>query len=49
MRELGMGLDRPEDGDARDAAWADDYDTAVPRRFALAPQRPTEFAPTGIG
>ncbi|WP_432931475.1 DUF6461 domain-containing protein [Microbispora sp. CA-135349] len=36
MRELGMGLDRPEDGDAWDAAWADNYNTAVPRGFALA-------------
>ncbi|MFG6195486.1 DUF6461 domain-containing protein [Nonomuraea sp. JJY05] len=32
MRELGMGLDEPAD----DAAWEDNYDSAVPRGFALA-------------
>ncbi|MGN9843970.1 DUF6461 domain-containing protein [Nonomuraea sp. H19] len=32
MLELGMGLDKPEDA----AAWEDNYDTAVPRGFALA-------------
>ncbi|MFG1946182.1 DUF6461 domain-containing protein [Nonomuraea sp. NPDC048826] len=36
MRELGMGLDQPEDEAARDAAWQDDYHTAIPRGFALA-------------
>lgn len=36
MRELGMGLDEPEDDVAWDAAWEDNYDTAVPRAFALA-------------
>ncbi|MFI6600520.1 DUF6461 domain-containing protein [Nonomuraea sp. NPDC050536] len=37
MRELGMGLDEPEDDAAAwDAAWEDNYDTAVPRGFALA-------------
>jgi hypothetical protein len=36
MRELGMGLDTPEDKAARDAAWEDNYYTAVPRGFALA-------------
>ncbi|MEV1172403.1 DUF6461 domain-containing protein [Nonomuraea sp. NPDC049784] len=36
MRELGMGLDEPEDDAAWDAAWEDNYDTAVPRAFALA-------------
>ena len=33
MLELGMGLDRPEIGDA---VWEDNYHTAVPRGFALA-------------
>ncbi|MFP3964979.1 DUF6461 domain-containing protein [Actinomadura fulvescens] len=32
MLELGMGLDEPEN----EAAWDDNYDTAVPRGFALA-------------
>ncbi|MEU1727325.1 DUF6461 domain-containing protein [Nonomuraea sp. NPDC005692] len=36
MRELGMGLDMPEDEAAWDAAWEDNYGTAVPRGFALA-------------
>ncbi|WP_433356068.1 DUF6461 domain-containing protein [Microtetraspora malaysiensis] len=36
MCELGMGLDKPEDEAAWDAAWEDNYDTAVPRGFALA-------------
>ncbi|TMQ92814.1 hypothetical protein ETD83_26655 [Actinomadura soli] len=36
MRELGMGLDKPEDDAAWDAAWEENYDTAVPRGFALA-------------
>ncbi len=36
MRELGMCLDRPEDDDAWDAVWEDNYVTAVPRGFALA-------------
>lgn len=36
MRELGMGLDKPEDEAAWDAAWQDNYSTAVPRGFALA-------------
>ncbi|WP_460352795.1 DUF6461 domain-containing protein [Actinoallomurus acanthiterrae] len=36
MLELGMGLDEPENDAARDAAWEDNYDTAVPRGFALA-------------
>ncbi|WP_214322600.1 DUF6461 domain-containing protein [Nonomuraea sediminis] len=36
MRELGMGLDEPEDDLAWAAAWEDNYDTAVPRAFALA-------------
>jgi len=36
MRELGMGLDKPEDQAAWHAAWEDNYSTAVPRGFALA-------------
>ncbi|WP_271219797.1 DUF6461 domain-containing protein [Streptosporangium carneum] len=36
MRELGMGLDEPEGEAAWDAAWEDNYSTAVPRAFALA-------------
>lgn len=36
MRELGMGLDKPEDEAAWDATWEDNHDTAVPRGFALA-------------
>jgi len=36
MRALGMGLDRPEGEAAWDAAWEANYDTAVPRGFALA-------------
>jgi hypothetical protein len=36
MRELGMGLDKPEDKTARDAAWEENYHTAVPRGFAMA-------------
>ncbi|MEU6714010.1 DUF6461 domain-containing protein [Nonomuraea sp. NPDC046802] len=36
MRELGMGVDKPEDDAAWDAAWDANYDTAVPRGFALA-------------
>ncbi|WP_345430432.1 DUF6461 domain-containing protein [Actinoallomurus vinaceus] len=36
MLELGMGLDKPENEAAWDAAWEDNYDTAVPRGFALA-------------
>lgn len=36
MKELGMGLDQPEDDAAWDAAWEDNYDTAIPRGFALA-------------
>ncbi|MGW4642772.1 DUF6461 domain-containing protein [Sphaerisporangium sp. NPDC004334] len=36
MLELGMGLDKPEDEAAWDTAWKDNYDTAVPRGFALA-------------
>jgi hypothetical protein len=36
MQELGMGLDKPEDEAAWDAAWEENYDTAVPRGFALA-------------
>ncbi|MEW9529422.1 DUF6461 domain-containing protein [Microbispora sp. NPDC049125] len=36
MRKLGMGLDKPQDDAAWDAAWNDNYDTAVPRGFALA-------------
>ncbi|TLP57862.1 DUF6461 domain-containing protein [Microbispora triticiradicis] len=36
MRELGMGLDKPEDDAAWDAAWEGNYYTAVPRGFALA-------------
>jgi hypothetical protein len=36
MLELGMGLDKPETEAAWNAAWEDNYDTAVPRAFALA-------------
>ncbi|MER6574162.1 DUF6461 domain-containing protein [Nonomuraea sp. NPDC001023] len=36
IRELSMRLDMPEDEAAWDAAWEDNYDTAVPRGFALA-------------
>ncbi|MEU4700971.1 DUF6461 domain-containing protein [Nonomuraea dietziae] len=36
MRELGMGLDKPEDDAAWEAAWEDNHDNAVPRGFALA-------------
>lgn len=36
MQELGMGLDKPQDDAAWHAAWDDNYDTAVPRGFALA-------------
>ncbi len=36
MRELGMGLDEPEDDAAWDAAGEDNLPTAVPRGFALA-------------
>ncbi|MER7500394.1 DUF6461 domain-containing protein [Nonomuraea pusilla] len=36
MRELGMGLDKPEDEAAWDAVWEVNYGTAVPRSFALA-------------
>ncbi|MGW3894528.1 DUF6461 domain-containing protein [Micromonospora profundi] len=36
MRELGMGLDEPQDQAAWATAWEDNYSTAVPRGFALA-------------
>ncbi|QFY09190.1 hypothetical protein GBF35_23225 [Nonomuraea phyllanthi] len=36
MRELGMGLDEPVDDAAWHAAWDANYETAVPRGFALA-------------
>ncbi len=36
MLELGMGLGKPEDEAAWDAAWEDNSYTAVPRGFALA-------------
>ncbi|MEU4517013.1 DUF6461 domain-containing protein [Nonomuraea wenchangensis] len=37
MRELGMALELPEGDDAAyDAVWELNYDTAVPRAFALA-------------
>ncbi|MFB9621766.1 DUF6461 domain-containing protein [Nonomuraea helvata] len=36
MRELGMGLDEPEDDAAWEAAWEDNHRAAVPRAFALA-------------
>ncbi|MED7924567.1 DUF6461 domain-containing protein [Nonomuraea sp. LP-02] len=37
MRELGMALEMPEGDDAAcDAVWQLNYDTAVPRAFALA-------------
>lgn len=38
MAELGMGLTMPDTDAAWDAAWEDNYDTAVPRGFALAAQ-----------
>ncbi|GIH91278.1 hypothetical protein ACFFMN_09780 [Planobispora siamensis] len=36
MREPGIGVDKPQDEAAWDAAWEDDFSTAVPRGFALA-------------
>ncbi|MFC5827844.1 DUF6461 domain-containing protein [Nonomuraea insulae] len=36
MRELGMGLDQPEDDAGWESAWEDNHRTAVPRGFALA-------------
>ncbi|WP_199744916.1 DUF6461 domain-containing protein [Actinomadura harenae] len=36
MLDLGMGLDRPQDDAVWDVAWENNYNTAVPRGFALA-------------
>lgn len=36
MLELGTGLDRPQHDAAWDAAWENNYTTAVPRGFVLA-------------
>ncbi|MEV4538937.1 DUF6461 domain-containing protein [Asanoa sp. NPDC049518] len=50
MRELGMGVDKPEDQDAWDAAWDDNYSTAVPRGFALAAKvTGVSFTPDMLG